>query len=159
MGRPVEEKTLGPAELVAAWAELTTGAGDGMQLAAVSLGTPHMSISELERLTPLLAEIDPDPGVTLYVSTARHSVAEIDERGWGAIYRRRGVQLVTDTCTYITPILDVSAGSVVMTNSAKWAWYAPGNLGVRVAFGVLEDCLASAAAGRVVRRTPAWLDG
>ena len=38
-----------------------------------------------------------------------------------------------------------------MTNSGKWAHYAPGNLGVQVAFGELEDCIASAAAGRVVR--------
>ena len=35
----------------------------------------------------------------------------------------------------------------VMTNSGKWAHYAPGNLGVQVAFGNLEDCVASAAVG------------
>ena len=42
---------------------------------------------------------------------------------------RRG-RMVTDTCTYITPILDPAA-RVVMTDSAKWAWYAPANLGGR----------------------------
>jgi hypothetical protein len=42
-------------------------------------------------------------------------------------------------------------GGVMMTNSGKWAWYAPGNLGVEVAFGTLAQCVASAAAGRVVR--------
>jgi predicted aconitase len=36
-----------------------------------------------------------------------------------------------------------------MTNSAKWAFYAPGNLGVEVAFGGLEACVASAAAGNL----------
>ena len=41
-----------------------------------------------------------------------------------------------------------------MTNSGKWAHYAPGNLGVQVAFGELEDCILSAAAGHVVRRRP-----
>ena len=60
--------------------------------------------------------------------------------------------VVTDTCTYITPIVENMAGTV-MTNSGKWAHYAPGNLGVQVAFGELEDCVASAAAGRVVRTT------
>ncbi len=39
----------------------------------------------------------------------------------------------------------------VMTNSGKWAHYAPGNLGVEVAFGTLAECIASAAAGRVTR--------
>jgi predicted aconitase len=40
---------------------------------------------------------------------------------------------------------------VVMTNSGKWAWYAPGNLGIEVAFGSLSECVASAATGKVVR--------
>ena len=40
----------------------------------------------------------------------------------------------------------------VMTNSGKWAYYAPGNIGVEVAFGSLADCIASARAGRVTRR-------
>ena len=42
----------------------------------------------------------------------------------------------------------------VMTNSGKWAHYAPANLGVDVAFGTLEECLASAAAGRVEPASP-----
>jgi hypothetical protein len=46
-----------------------------------------------------------------------------------------------------------------MTNSAKWAWYAPANLGVQVAFGTMEDCVESAVVGRVVRSRPGWLDG
>jgi predicted aconitase len=97
--------------------------------------------------------------VTLYVSTGRQVLDELAARGWLGTYQRAGVQLVTDTCTYITPIMRVEPGATVMTNSAKWAWYAPGNLGVEVAFGTLEDCLNSAARGRVVRRPPEWLDG
>ena len=45
-------------------------------------------------------------------------------------------------------------GAVVMTNSGKWAYYAPGNIGVEVAFGSLADCIASARAGQVVRAGP-----
>ena len=40
-----------------------------------------------------------------------------------------------------------------MTNSAKWAYYAPGNLAARVVYGTMRDCVASARAGRVVRTT------
>jgi predicted aconitase len=65
--------------------------------------------------------------------------------------RDHNLIVVTDTCTYLTPILEQMDGTV-MTNSGKWAHYAPGNLGVQVAFGDLEDCVASAAVGRVVRR-------
>ena len=60
--------------------------------------------------------------------------------------------VVADTCTYVTAILDDLSGAV-MTNSGKWAHYAPGNIGVRVAFGELRDCIVSAAEGRVVRTT------
>ena len=37
-----------------AWRELST-ADDGADLAAVSLGTPHLSLAEFERLTPMVA--------------------------------------------------------------------------------------------------------
>ncbi len=65
--------------------------------------------------------------------------------------REAGVTLVVDTCTYVTAIMRDLDGAV-MTNSGKWAYYAPGNLGVAVAFGSLADCVASSRAGRVVRR-------
>ncbi len=38
-----------------------------------------------------------------------------------------------------------------MTNSAKWAYYAPANLDARVVYGSLRECVLSAKAGRVVR--------
>ena len=71
-------------------------------------------------------------------------------KGSSTPWREHNVIAVTDTCTYLTPILERLDGAV-MTNSGKWAHYAPGNLGVQAAFGELEDCVASAAAGRVVR--------
>jgi predicted aconitase len=156
-GRPLATTKLSLADLRAGWKELSTATG-GERLDAVSLGTPHMSLAELERLAPQLEHLPIAPGVTLYVSTARHHVEELERRELLAPFRRPGVQLVVDTCTYITPILLPSA-RMVMTNSAKWAWYAPANLDVDVCFGTLEDCLASAATGRVIRERPGWLDG
>jgi predicted aconitase len=43
-----------------------------------------------------------------------------------------------------------------MTNSGKWAWYAPGNLGIDTVLGSLADCVASARAGKVVRDDALW---
>jgi len=60
-----------------------------------------------------------------------------------------GARIVTDTCTYITPILDHGV-EVVMTDSAKWAYYAPANLGVRVVCASIAGCVESAVAGRAV---------
>jgi hypothetical protein len=86
------------------------------------------------------------------VNTARSTLQELQDEGLLDGTDRFKLIVVTDTCTYLTPILEKLDGTV-MTNSGKWAHYAPGNLGVQVAFGELEDCIASAAAGRVVRVT------
>ena len=61
----------------------------------------------------------------------------------------RGIQIVTDTCTYIRPMMKQTSG-LIMTNSGKWAHYAPGNIGVTVAYGSLRECVRSAASGKVV---------
>jgi predicted aconitase len=65
---------------------------------------------------------------------------------------------VTDTCTYVSPLLGEVDGPV-MTDSGKWAWYAPANVGVEVVFGSLEECVRSAIEGRVVRDPGLWADG
>ena len=44
-----------------------------------------------------------------------------------------------------------------MTNSAKYAHYAPGLLGVDVAFGSTENCVESAIRGRVIVDEGPWL--
>ena len=67
------------------------------------------------------------------------------------------MRVVVDTCTYITPILDPTR-RVVMTNSGKWAYYAPGNIGIQVVFGSLEECVRSAIEGRVWRDERLWRD-
>jgi predicted aconitase len=89
--------------------------------------------------------------VDVYVNTSRAVLEELAARGWTRRLEAAGVTLVIDTCTYVTAILRDLSGTV-MTNSGKWAYYAPGNLGVEVALGSLRDCMASARAGRVTRR-------
>ena len=145
-GRTID---LTAADLRQALAKLSTAA-DGTRLAAVSLGTPHFSVGEFQTLAPLLSGFRAAPGVAVYVNTSRETYAAIADMGLRAIIEAAGVTIVTDTCTYVTSMLRKLAG-VVMTNSGKWAHYAPGNLGVEVAFGSLEDCIASAEEGRIVR--------
>ena len=123
---------------------------DGATVTAVCLGTPHFSRPEWERLMPLLATVRGVPGVRIYVNTGRATLDALRADGALDPVRPDTLTIVTDTCTYLTPILERLDGTV-MTNSGKWAHYAPGNLGVQVAFGELEECVASAVAGRVVR--------
>jgi predicted aconitase len=144
------EEAVTLADLRAARDELSS-APTGAEIGAVSVGTPHASEAELRRLAELvLAE---RPRVPFYVNTGRAQLA-----GVGSVaddLADAGVTVVTDTCTYITPVLHDLAGPV-MTDSGKWAWYAPSNLGFEVALGSLEECVRSAAAGRVIRDDALW---
>ena len=150
---PLLEVVVGPDEIEAARDELST-TGEG-RLDAVSVGTPHFSVAEFSRLAELVEGVEFDPSVDFYVNTGREELAEAAAAGLVDIVRAAGIEVVTDTCTYITPIMR-GRGGVVMTNSGKMAYYAPGNLGVDIAFGSLEDCVASAAAGRIVRDEAVW---
>jgi predicted aconitase len=127
------------------------------RLGAVSLGTPHYSAAQLGRLVASLAGRTVHPAVLAYVSTGRDVLVEANRRGWGEALADAGVQIVTDTCTYITPVMADVHGSA-MTDSAKWAYYAPGNLGLDVVFGSVDDCVESAVAGRIVRDEATWAD-
>lgn len=148
-GAPDEVFAITPGEVSAALRRLST-VPDGTPITAVCLGTPHFSRAEWDRLLPLLAGLTPAGGVPIYVNTGRDILGELEAEGRLEAAGAWDLITVTDTCTYLTPILRRLDGAV-MTNSGKWAHYAPGNIGVQVAFGELEDCVASAAAGRVVR--------
>jgi predicted aconitase len=129
--------------------ELSTAAGEA--LAAVSLGTPHASVAELTRYAALLNQRHVHADVQLLVSTGRDVLAAAPEAA--RALEDAGAELLTDTCSYIAPILRPIAGAA-MTDSAKWAYYAPGNIGASVIFGSTKECIESAVAGRVIRE--AW---
>ena len=124
-----------------------------MPLAAVSLGTPHASLVELRAIVTALdgrrSQID------LLVSTGRDVLAAAEAEGTSQRLEASGVELLVDTCSYLSPILRDAPGAV-MTDSAKWAAYAPGNIGREVVFAGRDDCLASALAGRVVIDLAPW---
>ncbi len=152
-GEEVRELGVTTARLRASRDELSTDAPG--RLGAVSVGTPHASLAELERLTGLLGTNE--VAVPLYVNVGREVLAEAEGRALVPRLESLGVRVVSDTCTYISPVMDEVNGSV-MTDSAKWAWYAPANLGVDVVIGGLEECVRSAVAGRVLLDETLWAD-
>lgn len=147
-GRALTERLLLTKEdLREARRALTTAAG--RQLDAVCLGTPHFSINEFRQLAGVVQRKRAEFALPVYVSTSRHVLAQAEAGGIAELLRAAGGTIVVDTCTYVTPILGEEV-RVVMTNSAKWAYYAPANLGVGAILADLETCVASAVAGRVV---------
>ncbi len=151
-GRPAEREIVVSASDLRAARDALTTVGSG-PIAAVSVGTPHLSINQLDTLAGLMD--DAPPSIPFYANTGRDVAAAAERHGSLPRLRDAGVAIVTDTCTYITPILHDVHGPV-MTNSAKWAWYAPANLGVDVVFGSLEECVRSASLGRVWRDPELW---
>jgi predicted aconitase len=155
---PLEVVEVTPGMVRAARDQLTSAGTGEAGLVGVNVGTPHFSEAEFGQLMALLGGRPVHPEVEFYASTSRHVLARIDALGWAAALEAAGVRLVVDTCTYVTSILEHTSG-VVMTSSAKWAWYAPGNLGVRVALGSLRECVESAVEGRVIRDDALWTGG
>jgi len=157
---PDEEVEITLDQLRAARDELTTlgGSVSGAPIGAVSLGTPHASMMELQAIEDELAGGRPAVGVELMVSTGRHTLADAEEVGLARRLRALGVELLVDTCSYIAPVLRPSL-LPAMTDSAKWAYYAPGNLGLAVVFGSLRECIRSAQSGVVWRDPDLWGSG
>lgn len=149
---PEETVVVGMGQLRQAWSALSTSS-ETSELGVVSLGTPHYSIHEFAHLVSILD--GRRTKVPMYVSTGRAVADDLDRRGWSDQLSAAGIQLVTDTCTYVTPIIAELSG-IAMTDSAKWAYYAPGNLGLDVVFGSTEDCVESAMAGFVTRDRGIW---
>jgi predicted aconitase len=141
-----------PARLRAA-RDLLQTAAPGADLNGVAVGTPHASADELRRIASAL-ESRP-VAIPMWVNTSRGVLAQLADSDVEQRVRASGVRLVVDTCTYTAPIVSAVRGTI-MTCSGKWAYYAPGNIGVDVVFGSLEECTRSAVAGRVVRDDGFW---
>lgn len=153
-GRPADSvQLIGLEELRAARDELSSAAGE--RLAAVSLGTPHASLPELERYAAALGNRHVHPDVELLISTGRDVLERATETGIARRLRAAGAELLVDTCSYLAPVLRRTDGAV-MTDSAKWAWYGPGTIGTGVVLGSTAECLHSAVAGRVARDDRGW---
>jgi predicted aconitase len=147
---PEAVETITRAELRAIRDELSGVAHDAA-LRGVAIGTPHASLAQLREVDRLLG--GRRPVVELVVSTARDVAAadrELVERLEAA-----GVTLLFDTCSYVSPVFAAGEG-VVMTDSGKWAYYAPATIGAASVIGSTEDCIASALTGRVMRGSSAW---
>lgn len=136
--------TVGVDELNAARRDLDSEPGP---IGAVSVGTPHMSIAEIAELANLAS--GRSATVPFYINTSRDVIDQVQAMGLDVDLQEFGATVVTDTCTYVTSIMEPVTDDV-MTNSGKWAYYAPANLGVGVALGSLADCVESAIAGHRV---------
>jgi hypothetical protein len=133
--------------------ELTTA--DGRELDMVILGSPHFSLAEFGQLAPMVAGRHAHPRVKFLITSSRLMKERAREEGILDSILAFGAQITLDTCILASPMLPPEI-RMLMTNSAKYAYYAPSLLNVRVTFGSLADCVGSAIEGRVVRDESLW---
>ena len=153
-GRTVPETLeLSLDDLQRARRELTTADSDNIDL--VVLGSPHFSAAEFKQLAPLLNGKHRHSSVRFLITTSRLMAAIAKEAGHLTAVENFGGQLTVDTCILATPMLPPDV-KLIMTNSAKYAYYAPGLLDTHVTYGSTADCVRSAVAGRVVRDESLW---
>jgi len=145
---PTHHRAGTEADLAAAGQMLTTADPSAdVPLAAVCLGTPHFSVAEFVETVGWLGDRRVADTVTMMITTSRAVAMELNLRGLDTKLAEANVQLVLDTCTYYPP-QPAGIDGLTMTNSAKWAYYGQGMLGVPIVFASLEQCVDSAVAGR-----------
>jgi len=150
---PLISIEIGMPEMRVALAELSTA--EGSELDMVVLGSPHFSLAEFQQLGRLLEGKQRHPQVEFLVTSSRAMCLLAEQAGHLAALESFGGSVTVDTCILTTPMLPDRV-KLLMTNSAKYAYYAPGLLGTQVVFGSLEDCVNSAMEGRVVRERSLW---
>jgi hypothetical protein len=135
-------------DIRAASHELSTDEGGWLNMVVV--GCPHFSLDEFRHLVELLEDKTRHPDVQFLVTTSRAAKALATQEGFLQTLDAFGGRITLDTCILATPMLPPEI-KVLMTNSAKCAFYTPGLLNKKVVFGSLQDCVHSAVEGRVVR--------
>lgn len=151
VGNPGETISLQRHHVMAARTELQPLESESLD--AVALGTPHFSLSEFGAVVNYLE--GRTVKLPMFISTSRGVREMLLAKGWLALLQQAGITIPVDICTYYTPGLAALRGTV-MTDAAKWAYYAPGMLGVQVVFGSLRECVESAVAGRLWRDPALW---
>ena len=152
---PVRVIDVGMDRLRAARTELSSDRASGDSLDVVAFGSPHCSLSECREIASLVAGRRAAPGVEVFVTTSR-AVREILERtGDLDVLLAFGAKVTADTCIVVSPLVRPEA-RLLMTNSAKYAHYAPGLLKLGAVLASTDECVASAVGGRVIRDEGAW---
>jgi predicted aconitase/predicted aconitase with swiveling domain len=154
--QPEVEHHLTLGDLRRAWRELDSATD--LQVDLVALGNPHFSETECHSLAELLKGQQRHTNTAIVLTLGRAVSAKAERNGDLAVLAAFGVNVITDTCWCMLeePVVPLTA-RVIMTNSGKYAHYAPGLTGRQVHFGSLADCVEAACTGKASGQLPAWL--
>lgn len=153
---PLPVATIRLADLLVSWLELNSARDNRVDV--VSLGNPHFSLSEFARLAQLCRDRVKHPDAVLVITCGRAVLEQARDAGYIDVIENFGATLVTDTCWCMLgePVIP-RAATTLMTNSGKYAHYAPGLVGRNVHFASLAECVDAACTATASGRLPSWL--
>ncbi|NNA83672.1 DUF521 domain-containing protein [Pseudomonas fragi] len=143
-------------DLLLSWHELNSARDP--QVDVVLLGNPHFSLSEFAHLARLCQGRKRHPDVVLAITCGRAVLEQARAAGHVGVLEAFGAVIVSDTCWCMLgePVIPPAARNL-MTNSGKYAHYAPGLVGRKVHFASLAECVDAACSATASGRLPAWL--
>ena len=128
---------------------LTSGSDGAVDL--VTIGCPHASFMEMEQIHRQLNGEKIADGVEFWITTNRSVYAWLEQTGLIKPLLATGVKIMTDSCIFSGNYIKTWSFRRVMTNSAKFAHYAPMGKRLDVLFGSVKECVNTALSG--VERT------
>ncbi|SNS84967.1 aconitase X [Tropicimonas sediminicola] len=150
-----DEVRIPAADFARLWDRFNKGA-EAVDL--VALGSPHFSAAECAVFAGLMEGARVHDAVTAIITLGRDTLAAIKANGVKARLEAAGVRIIPDLCwcSISEPVFPPDA-RVLMTNSGKYAHYAPALSERAVRFGSLAQCAETARTGRASTTPPAWL--
>lgn len=155
---PMDTLSVTPEALTQTQTLLWTAEGD--RLDWVGFGCPHFSLPEFKTLVRCLGGRRVHESIACTVFTSRKIFSQAERAGVLATLRKAGLEIYVDGCLLLYPqgmIRDGNTSGTLMTNSAKAANYIFSQSGYQAAFGNIQECAESAAAGKIIRRPAPWL--
>ncbi|MFD2174978.1 aconitase X [Rhodobacter lacus] len=150
-----DQVTITQADFARLWGIFNRGAG---KVDLIALGSPHFSGGECAAFAQLVEGATPAPGLSTLITLGRATLSEISQNGVRATLEAAGVRIIPDLCwcSISEPVFPPQT-KVLMTNSGKYAHYAPGLSQRAVRFGSLADCARTLRTGLAPAAPPKWI--
>jgi predicted aconitase len=135
---PEERFTFGERERDQTKGEMCTVKGGEVE--SVMVGCPHYSITDIKRVAELLEGKRIRGGVHFWIYTYKSVELLAERMGYKSIIQTAGATITSDTCMMISPT-ELWRFKMIMTDSGKFAYYAPSQVQSDVIFGSIEECV------------------
>ena len=146
---------LGKEDFARAWRAFNSGPA---KIDLIALGSPHFSLDETRAFAALMEGRRRKPETRVIITLSRETMASTRVEGLLQKLEDADIHVYPDICwcSIEEPIFP-RATRTLMTNSGKYAHYAPGLSGRQVRFGSLADCARAAQTGTADDKLPEWL--